>query len=118
MNNSFLYRIGVIIYALCIGYFGVNGLMHASEMAGYHLVPDYMPGGAKIWIYITSTCLVLAAISFLIGKYTRLAALLLTAFLVIVILTVQIPGIHNGDLTGLIKDSAMAGGALMIAGKG
>lgn len=118
MNNSFLFRIGVIIYALCIGYFGVNGLMDASDMAGYHLVPDYMPGAAKIWIYMTSTCLVLAAISFLIGKYTRIAALLLTAFLVIVILTVQIPHVQNGNLTDLIKDSAMAGGALMIAGKG
>jgi uncharacterized membrane protein len=116
MNNAFLFRIGVIIYALCIGYFGVNHLMHATEMAG--IVPTYMPGGGKVWIYITGVCLILAAISFLIGKYTRIAALLLTAFLVIIILVVHVPNMHGGDMTMILKDSAMAAGALMIAGKG
>jgi len=116
MNNAFIFRIGVIIYALAIGWFGVNHLMKGAEMAG--IVPSYMPGGGKIWIYITGACLVLAAISFLIGKYTRLAALLTAAFLILVILTVHLPHLANinGDMTMILKDAAMTAGALMIAG--
>jgi putative oxidoreductase len=116
MNNTTLFKIGVILYALAIGYFGVNHLLHANAMAG--AVPSYLPGGS-FWIYLSGAGLVLAAISFLINKYTRMAAILLALFLVIVILTMHLPGaMKGGDLTMLIKDTAILGGALMIAGKG
>ena len=124
MNNATIFKIGVILYALVIGYFGVNHLMHATDMAGW--VPDFMPGGGKLWIYITGVCLVLAAISFLIGKYTMIAGLLLAVFLVIIVLTIHVPDYnHATDASAknlsqamILKDIAMAAGALMVAGKG
>jgi putative oxidoreductase len=123
MTNSTIYRIGVILYALVIGYFGVNHFLVAKTMVNY--VPSFIPGGA-FWVYLTGTALVLAAISFLIGRLTRLAGILLAVFLLLVVLTIHLPSvIHAPDqaavvipMTNLIKDTGLAAAALIIAGKG
>jgi putative oxidoreductase len=122
MNNSTISRIGVILYALVIAFFGINHFIHGNGMSG--LVPSFMPGGV-FWVYLTGVALILAAISFLIGKQTKLAGILLAIFLVLVVLTVHLPGIINAPderavnipMTNLIKDLGLAAGALIIAGK-
>jgi uncharacterized membrane protein len=122
MNNATLTKIGTVIYALVIAFFGVNHFLNAGVMAG--MVPSFFPVGA-FWVYLTGVALILAAISFLIGKQARLAGILLAVLLLIIVLTVHLPAIiHAPDikaagvpLSMLIKDTGLAAGALLIAGK-
>jgi putative oxidoreductase len=123
MNNASISRIGTILYALVIGFFGINHFLNASGMAP--MVPTFFHGGI-FWVYLTGTALVAAAIAILINKQTRLAGLLLALFLLIIVLTIHLPAVmHAPDeaasrfpLTNLIKDTGLAAAALMIAGKG
>lgn len=123
MNNSSISRVGIILYALVIGFFGVSHFLHALSMAG--AVPSFIPGGI-FWVYLTGAALIAAALSFLTGKKTRLAGILLAIFLLLVVLTIHVPAlIHAPDesasripLTMLIKDTGLAAAALIIAGKG
>ncbi|MFI5155065.1 MAG: hypothetical protein ACHQEM_02715 [Chitinophagales bacterium] len=123
MNNASITRIGTIMYALVIGFFGINHFLNASGMATS--VPSFFHGGV-FWIYLTGAALIAAAIAFLIGRQTKLAGLLLAVFLIIIVLSIHLPAIINAPdemasripLSNLIKDTGLAGGALMIAGKG
>ena len=122
MNNSTISRIGTIIYALVIGFFGINHFLKGTGMAS--MVPSFIPG-AIVWVYITGAGLIAAAIAFLIDRKTKLAGLLLAIFLLIIVFTVHLPAVINAPdesamrypLTNLLKDTGLAGGALMIAGR-
>jgi len=113
--SNVLYTVGKIIFALTIAFFGIGHLTHAEQMQG--VVPSALSSIAIPVIYITGVCLLLAAVSFIIDKWARIAGILLAVFLILIVLTVHIP--HLPDQTAMsmvIKDSAMAGAALMIAG--
>ena len=122
MNNP-AFRIGTILYALVIGFFGANHFMNAGMMTG--AVPAYLPGGI-VWVYITGGALVLAALAILVNYQSRLAAYLLALLLFIFIGTIHIPGyMHAPDaaskvpfMINILKDTGLAAGALMIAGYG
>jgi putative oxidoreductase len=122
MNNATISRIGVVLYALVIGYFGVNHFLVGKTMVNY--VPSFIPGGA-FWVYLTGLALILAAISFLIGKSTQLAGILLAIFLLLIVFTIHLPSvIHAPDhqaviapMTNLVKDTGLAAAALIIAGR-
>ncbi len=119
MNNATLARIGTVLYALIIGTFGVLHYMNASGMAP--LVPTFIPPAGTFWIYITGTCLILAAISILINKYSRLAGILLGIMLLIFVLTIHLPNHLHGDsgaLSMILKDTGLAGCAFIIASRG
>ena len=103
------------IFAIPFGIFGLFHFMNASQMAG--MVP--IPGGV-IWVYLTGVALLAACISIIIQKYTRWACLLLALMLIIFVLTLHLPGVFDeatrqGSMTMLLKDTAMAGGALILA---
>jgi len=123
MNNSNISRIGVILYALVVGFFGISHFMNASGMS--RVVPSFFHGGV-FWVYLTGTALLLAAIAFLLGKQTKLAGILLAVFLLVIVLTIHLPAVLNAPdepawrvpLTNLVKDTGLAAGALMIAGNG
>jgi putative oxidoreductase len=123
MNNTSIARIGTIMYALVIGFFGVNHFLQGTGMQ--NTVPSFFPGGV-FWVYLTGAALIAAAISFLTGKKTRLAGLLLALFLILVVLTVHLPAVIRtpGDapvnlaLINLVKDTGLAGCALIIASRG
>ena len=123
MNTTLINRTGVVLFALVIGFFGVNHFLYGTGFQ--KTVPSFIPGGI-FWVYLTGAALIAAAISFLTGKYTRLAGLFLAAFLIIIVFTVHIPALIRtpGDpvvsiaLTNLVKDTGLAGAALMIAAKG
>ena len=105
-------KIAGIIYALAIGVFGILHFKNAYAMKDS--VPDYMPGDGTIWIYITGACLILAAISIIINKLTRLACYLLAAMFIIFVFTLHLQPLLNGVYTHLLKDTAMAMGAILI----
>lgn len=121
MNNTTIFRIGTILYALVVGFFGVNHFLHGTGLQ--NTVPRFIPGGV-FWVYLTGAALIAAAISFLIGKYVRIAGLLLALFLILIVLTVHVPAMTNLSgaehvsivVTNLVKDTGLAAAALMVAG--
>jgi putative oxidoreductase len=123
MNSQSIFRIGIVLYALVIGFFGVNHFLNGTGFQ--NTVPSFIPGGI-FWVYLTGAALIAAAISFLTGKLTKAAGLFLAAFLLIVVLTIHLPALLHSTgspivsiaLTNLIKDTGLAAAALMIAGKG
>jgi uncharacterized membrane protein len=122
MDNATISKIGVIFYALVIAFFGLNHFMYGTGMA--KMVPKFLPGG-EFWVYITGALLLLAAISFLVNKYSRLAGLLLALFLLLIVLTVHLPAVMNAPdtdsrrfpLVNLIKDTGLAAAALLVAAR-
>jgi putative oxidoreductase len=106
-------RVAIIIYAIVMGVFGIFHFMNVDVMAA--VVP--IPGGKAI-VYITGICLILAAISFIIGKKVRLAGYLLALFLLFIIISIHAPGAINGDVmstTAFLKDLGLMAGAILIA---
>jgi uncharacterized membrane protein YphA (DoxX/SURF4 family) len=122
MDNSTIFRVGRILYALVVAFFGINHFLNVTGMQ--NTVPSFIPGGV-FWVYFTGTALLLAAIAFLIDRQTRLAGLLMAVFLLVIVLTIHLPAvIHAPDessvrfpLTNLVKDTGLAAGALMVAGR-
>ena len=123
MNSQSIYKVGLVLYALVIGFFGVNHFLNGTGFQ--NTVPSFIPGGI-FWVYLTGAALIAAAISFLTGKLTKAAGLFLAIFLIIVVLTIHVPALMHSSgsptvsiaLTNLVKDTGLAGAALMIAGKG
>jgi len=116
-----LNTIGKILFALPFLVFGFSHLTGASTMAG--MVPSFMPFPV-LWVYITGVALIAAAISILIGKYARIACILLAAMLLIFVFTMHIPTFMSSTdenmkmiaMVSMLKDTGLAGGALIIAG--
>jgi len=123
MNTQSIYRIGVVLYALVIGFFGVNHFLNGTGFQ--NTIPSFIPYHI-FWVYLTGAALIAAAISFLTGKYTRAAGLFLALYLLVIVFTIHLPAMVRSEgnpiisiaLTNLVKDTGLAGAALMIAGKG
>ena len=106
-----------LLYAIPMALFGIFHFLNASQMTG--MVPSFIPGGV-FWVYLTGLALILAAVSILIQKQARLACLLLALMLIIFVLTIHLPGLGGENaqmaMPMLLKDTALAGGALAFAG--
>jgi len=121
MNQQKIIKIGTIIYALVIAFFGVNHFLSGTGLQ--NTVPRFIPGGI-FWVYLTGAALIVAAIAILIGKYNYVAAIGVSIFLFTIVLTVHLPAVIGAPdanamrfpLTNLMKDTAMGAGALIIAG--
>lgn len=111
--------LGKIMYCVPFIGFGIFHLMNANQMAG--MIPAYLPGGA-IWVYISGIALLLAAISILTGKSTKLATMLLGVMLLLFVLMLHMPNLGNADammaqmaMSGMLKDIGLAGAAFWIS---
>ena len=109
-----------IIYGIPFVVFGLMHFMKSGMMKGF--VPGWVPGGV-FWVYLIGLALIAAGVAIIIGKMVRLASLLLALLLLIFILTIHIPGSMDPDamksataMTMLLKDMALMGGALLLAG--
>jgi putative oxidoreductase len=107
--NAFI-GLGKYLFALPMALFGAFHFMKADAMAGM------APFGGVVMIYLVGLCLILFAVSVFIGKYDKLAAVLLALLMIIFIITIHRSAAMAGDMTNLLKDLAIAGGALMYAG--
>ena len=111
-----LTKTGIYIFAIPVGILGIIHFIIGSSIAeglpGFYFAPIF-------WVYLSGLSLLAASISILTGKYTRLACLLLALLFFILVLTVDLPMlINNGsytEITMLIKDIVIGGGALVIA---
>lgn len=115
-----LTNIGRIVFGIPFVVFGLNHLLGAESMVG--MVPSFIPGGI-IWIYITGLCEAAAGIAFITKKQIKLAGILLACLMAVYILTIHMPGLGSQDemtkimsMVSLLKDLALAGGALMLSG--
>jgi len=105
---------GKYLFAIPMMIFGLFHFINADAMAG--MVP--IPGGV-FWIYLTGSALLLAGVSMLISKYDDWSSFLLAALLLTFVATMHLPGVIAGgdmaqmSMTNLLKDFALAGGALI-----
>jgi len=114
-------RLARIIFAVPFGMFGIFHLMNSDNMAA--MVLDGWPL-AKYLVLLTGLCLIAASVSIISGKMAMLASLLLALLLLIFDLTLHVPRIMAAEdemsrmvpMIGFLKDTALMGGALVLAG--
>ena len=112
MNNLIPSRVASIIFALAIGAFGVRNFIKAGSIDT--IVPDYMPGEV-VWVYIMGVCLILAAVAIVLNNsLTRPACYLLALMLLIFVFTLHLKPALDGNPNNLLKDTAIAMGAIII----
>lgn len=107
-------KIGRFLYAIPMAIFGVMHFMMAEMMAG--MVP--IPGGV-VWVYVTGVALIAAAVSIISGKHAPLAANLLGLMLLVFAVSIHLMALIGGDqaaMSMVLKDTALAGGAFVLAG--
>jgi len=104
-------NLGKYLFAIPFAIFGLFHFMGAKDMAGYAF-------GSEILVYVSGAGLLAAAVSIIIGKYDKLATVLLAVLLLIFVFALHLKGAMAGDqaATGsLLKDVALAGAAMMYA---
>ncbi len=112
--NALTGRTAKIIFGIPFIIFGAFHFMNAGQLAGMVPIPPQ-----TLWVYVTGACLIAAGLAIVANKMARLASLLLALLLVVFILGVHLPGVIGGNqmaVAGLLKDLALVGGALVIAG--
>lgn len=109
-------QVGKYMFALPFLAFGAFHLMNASDFATNMNVP-----GGEIMVYFTGISMIAAAVSIFIGKYTKLAMVLLGVMLLLFILIIHVPGMGSEDemvaqmsMSSMLKDLALAGGAWIL----
>ena len=105
-------NLGKYFFALPMAIFGIFHFMSADTMA------EMAPFGGAIMVYVTGLALIAAAVSIIIGKMDKLASVLLALMLLIFVFSIHLPGVMGGNemaMPSLLKDVALAGGALMYA---
>lgn len=120
MKNFISTRLAIILFACIMGFFGANHFLHAKEMAS--IVPTFLPAPI-VMVYISGAGFLLAAIAFIIDRYAKLAGYLLAVMLLIIVFTMDVPGIIHAAalntkmmyITNLLKDSGLAMAAIVIA---
>ena len=115
-----LSTIGRILYAVPFAIFGLNHFLFVNFYIGS--VSSFIPLGPYT-IILTGIFLIMASLSILFNKYIQISTILLSALLLIFILTIHIPGLFDPDpakwqmaLIELLKDTSLMGGSLMVAG--
>jgi uncharacterized membrane protein YphA (DoxX/SURF4 family) len=87
-----LYKVGRLIFGLCLIVFGLAHLFFLAYTA--KLVPAWLPPGQIFWAYATAAGHFAAGIALLSGIAARLATMLLTAMFVVFAILVHAPTIY------------------------
>lgn len=113
-----LTTIGRILFALPFAIFGLNHFIMVDFFTG--MLNSFIPG-TSFTIVLTGIALIAASVSIIIKRYIKLSCILLAILLFIFIVTIHIPKLFDEAtkmmaMVSLLKDTALMGGALMIAG--
>jgi uncharacterized membrane protein len=110
--------LGPVFEAVALAAFAAEHFADAREMMV--IVPRWLPG-PLFWTYFFGVALAAAAISFLIWRCVRWSAALLALFFLLIVVTVDLPGLPKGVhdrffwiLT--VRETCFAGGAMVLAG--
>ena len=120
MKNLISTRLAIIVFAVIIAFFGANNILHAKDMAAN--VPSFLPA-SRVMVYISGAGFMLAAVAFILDRYAKLAGYLLAILLLIIVFSIDIPGIIRSAnshikmlyVTTMLKDAALAMAAVLIA---
>lgn len=112
-------RLAIIIFGIIIAFFGANSILQAKTMSAN--VPSFL-SFSKIAVYISGAGFLLAAFAFIIDRYAKLAGYLLALLLLIIVFSVDVPGIIRSThtpikmlyITNTLKDAALAMAAVLI----
>ncbi len=120
MKNLISTRVAILIFAIIIAFFGANMILNARHMVDN--VPSFLP--APKWsVYLSGIGFLLAAVAFIIDRYAKIAGYLLAVLLLIIVFSVDVPGIVHANstpikmlyVTNMLKDAALAMAATLIA---
>ena len=107
--------LGKYLYTVPFVAFGILHFLNTEALAG--MVP--IPGGS-LWVYLTGMCLLAASVSVYTGKHTALAMKLLGLLLLIIVVTIHVPGMLGGGadvwMTPMLHTTGLAGAAFVLAG--
>jgi uncharacterized membrane protein len=109
--------LGPVFLAVPIAVFGTEHFTATKILAG--MVPRWIPGHL-FWALFVGACLISAALSIAVRKYTGIAAALLGLTILLFVLLIHIPGVANAPTSRLLwvvalRDLAFSGGALSVA---
>ena len=102
-------------------FFGYYHLTHPKDMMEYGYIPA---SNSVLWVKIVGVAFILAAISFILNKYVKIAAYLLAAMLLSFAFFIHFDIYRNAGaddvkvnaLINILKDTALAAFALHSAG--
>jgi len=107
-------NIGRILFAIPMVIFGVFHFVNTRTLQ--NVVPSFIPG-QTFWVYLTGSALIAAGLCIMLKKQIQLVANLLAIMLLVFALFVHFPLALEGDqlaASSLLKDTALAGGALIL----
>lgn len=116
--DTYIITLGRILFGIPYLLFGLLHFINTPDLAG--VVPDFMPG-SEFWVYVTGIILLLGGSTIVINKYTKTGGYLIAALMFLFVMVVHIPGMFDEAtiqmaMTSFLKDLALGGGALIIAG--
>jgi putative oxidoreductase len=112
--------IGRILFALPFGIIGLNHFLMKDIFLG--MMTSFSPGEG-FTILLTGAILIAASILIILNKFIKIVCFTLAGLLLLFIMTIHIPHLLNSTdarayqeaLFGLLKDTGLMGGALIIA---
>ncbi len=110
--------LGPVFEAVALAIFAAEHFLAARDLMV--IVPRWMPG-ALFWTYFVGAALLAAAVSFIAWRYVRWSASLLALLFLIIVATIDLPGLpkHLHERlfwTLTVRETAFAGGAMVLAG--
>lgn len=109
---------GKWLYALAFIAFGIQHFIYAQFVAT--LVPGWLPWHL-FWALFVGVAFILAALSIILNKYTRLSTTLLAVLMGLFIVLIHIPNLYTNpqnpqSWARALQDIAITGTALMLTG--
>ncbi|MGA8531293.1 MAG: hypothetical protein WB622_16365 [Acidobacteriaceae bacterium] len=113
-----LIALGPAFEATALAAFAAEHFTAARDLAP--IVPHWLPA-PLFWTYFFGTCLLAAAVSFILWRCVRSAAALLALFFLLVVITIDLPILprHLHDhifWTLTVRETCFASGALVLSG--
>ena len=123
MKKHIVSHIAIYMLSAVMLFFGYYHLVHPKAMMEYGYIPANAPNPV-LWVKIVGVAFILAAISFILNKYVKIAAYLLAAMLLSFAFFIHFDIYRNAGaddvkinaLINILKDTALAAFALHIAG--
>ena len=111
--------IGRILFALPFGIIGLNHFLMTDTFLG--MMSSFLPGGGYT-ILLTGAFLIAASVCIILNKFIKVVCFSVAGLLFLFIVAIHIPHLFSADsavmqegLFGLLKDTGLMGGALIIA---
>ncbi|MFM9983832.1 MAG: hypothetical protein ACKVOK_01280 [Flavobacteriales bacterium] len=109
-------HIARILFALPFLIFGISHMIEAEVLSG--MVPEELPGGSELYVYLTGAIELICAGSIILKKYDFYAGLILAALMILYALLIHLPAVSGSPVavSNLLKDVALSGAALIYVG--